>query len=38
LATAGIAQQTKKDTVFFDDFKDKTLDRSKWNVELPAKR
>ncbi|MFA6246462.1 MAG: glycoside hydrolase family 16 protein [Mucilaginibacter sp.] len=34
LATAAIAQQTKKDTVFFDDFKSKTLDRSKWNVEV----
>jgi beta-glucanase (GH16 family) len=33
-ATAAIAQQTKKDTVLFDDFKGKTLDRSKWNVEI----
>lgn len=33
-ATAAIAQQTKKDTVFFDDFKGKTVDRSKWNVEI----
>ncbi|MES2060960.1 MAG: glycoside hydrolase family 16 protein [Bacteroidota bacterium] len=32
--TAAIAQQTKKDTVFFDDFKGKKLDRSKWNVEI----
>lgn len=33
-ATAAIAQQNKKDTVFFDDFKAKKLDRSKWNVEI----
>lgn len=33
-ATAAIAQQNKKDTVFFDDFKGKKLDRSKWNVEI----
>jgi beta-glucanase (GH16 family) len=33
-ATATIAQQTKKDTVFFDDFNGKKLDRSKWNVEV----
>jgi len=33
-ATAAIAQQTKKDTVFFDDFKGTTVDRSKWNVEI----
>jgi beta-glucanase (GH16 family) len=33
-ATAAIAQQTKADTVFFDDFNSKTLDRSKWNVEV----
>jgi beta-glucanase (GH16 family) len=34
LSTATIAQQTKKDTVFFEDFNVKTLDRSKWNVEV----
>src|ERR1700743_2493398 len=30
------AQQTsaKTDTVFFEDFNEKTLDRSKWNVEI----
>jgi beta-glucanase (GH16 family) len=33
-STAVIAQQTKKDTVFFEDFNAKTLDRSKWNVEI----
>lgn len=33
-ATAAIAQQTKTDTVFFDDFKGKKLDRNKWNVEI----
>ena len=26
--------QPKKDTVFFEDFNEKTLDRSKWNVEI----
>jgi beta-glucanase (GH16 family) len=31
--TALIAQ-TKKDTVFFEDFNAKTLDRGKWNVEI----
>jgi beta-glucanase (GH16 family) len=31
---AATAQQTKKDTVFFDDFKGTTLDRSKWNIEV----
>lgn len=33
-AMAALAQQTKKDTVFFDDFKGKRLDRGKWNVEI----
>src|ERR1700761_8610953 len=27
-------KQTKTDTVFFEDFKGPTLDRSKWNVEV----
>jgi len=33
---AAKAQQTrpKTDTVFFEDFNEKTLDRSKWNVEI----
>jgi beta-glucanase (GH16 family) len=34
LSAPAIAQQTKKDTVFFEDFNSKTLDRSKWNVEV----
>ena len=29
-----IAQQSKKDAVFFEDFNRKTLDRTKWNVEI----
>ena len=33
-ATTSFAQQIKKDTLFFDDFKSSTLDRSKWNVEV----
>jgi beta-glucanase (GH16 family) len=33
-AAAAFAQKTKTDTVFFDDFKGKKLDRSKWNVEI----
>lgn len=28
------AQQTKIDTVFFEDFNEQSLDRSKWNVEV----
>jgi beta-glucanase (GH16 family) len=32
-----IAQQTKKDTVFFEDFGAKTLDRDKWNVEVTGR-
>jgi beta-glucanase (GH16 family) len=28
------AQQTKIDTVFFEDFNEQNLDRSKWNVEV----
>ena len=36
-ATAALAQQTKKDTMFFDDFKSKKLDRSKWNVEITGR-
>jgi beta-glucanase (GH16 family) len=34
LASSVMAQQAKKDTVFFEDFNHKTLDRSKWNVEV----
>ncbi|RYU91173.1 glycoside hydrolase family 16 protein [Mucilaginibacter terrigena] len=33
-STACIAQSPKKDTVFFEDFSGKTLDRNKWNVEI----
>ncbi|MBB5395525.1 family 16 glycosylhydrolase [Mucilaginibacter sp. AK015] len=33
-STAVVAQPSKRDTVFFDDFKEGTLDRSKWNVEV----
>src|SRR5437868_6274404 len=35
-ATAAIAQQkqAKIDTIFFEDFNEQTLDRSKWNVEV----
>ncbi|TFF35355.1 glycoside hydrolase family 16 protein [Mucilaginibacter psychrotolerans] len=33
-STAAIAQQTQKDTLFFEDFNAKTLNRSKWNVEV----
>ncbi|MBD1394495.1 glycoside hydrolase family 16 protein [Mucilaginibacter sp. ZB1P21] len=29
-----IAQKTKKEIVFFEDFNQKTLDRSKWNIEI----
>ena len=34
LSAGAVAQQIKKDTVFFDDFNAKTLNRSKWNVEV----
>lgn len=34
IAAQCTAQQTKTDTVFFEDFNGKTLDRSKWNVEV----
>ena len=34
LSGAALAQQTKKDTVFFDDFNSKTLNRDKWNIEI----
>jgi beta-glucanase (GH16 family) len=37
LSTAAIAQQNKKDTVFFENFNGKTLDRSKWNVEITGR-
>lgn len=29
-----VKAQTKTDTVFFEDFNEQTLDRSKWNVEI----
>ncbi|MEO7213554.1 glycoside hydrolase family 16 protein [Mucilaginibacter sp.] len=32
--SASIAQQTQKDTLFFEDFNSKTLNRGKWNVEV----
>lgn len=34
LPTCFAQQKVKKDTVFFEDFNEKTLDRSKWNVEV----
>src|SRR5277367_106655 len=36
ILTSAKAQQTKPktDTVFFEDFNEKTLDRTKWNVEI----
>lgn len=35
IVQAGFAQQkAKSDTVFFEDFNGKTLDRTKWNVEV----
>lgn len=33
-STMATAQKTKKDTLFFEDFGSKTLNRSKWNVEV----
>lgn len=33
-STAAIAQQTKKDTLFFEDFNANALNRSKWNAEV----
>jgi beta-glucanase (GH16 family) len=37
LSSAVIAQQIKKDTVFFEDFNASGLDRSKWNVEVTGR-
>ena len=37
LSSAVMAQQAKKDTVFFEDFNGKSLDRSKWNVEITGR-
>jgi beta-glucanase (GH16 family) len=34
LAPCAAQQKTKVDTVFFEDFNGKSLDRSKWNVEV----
>nr|WP_294944491.1 glycoside hydrolase family 16 protein [uncultured Mucilaginibacter sp.] len=34
ICTTSLAQQTKKDTLFFEDFSGHTLNRSKWNVEV----
>jgi beta-glucanase (GH16 family) len=34
ITSAKAQQQTKVDTVFFEDFNQKTLDRNKWNVEV----
>ncbi|WP_224746352.1 glycoside hydrolase family 16 protein [Mucilaginibacter glaciei] len=34
LMGGAIAQKTKKEIVFFEDFNQKTLDRSKWNIEI----
>ncbi len=34
VVVANAQQHVKTDTVFFDDFNGKTLDRSKWNVEI----
>jgi beta-glucanase (GH16 family) len=31
---SSVKAQTKTDTVFFEDFNEQTLDRSKWNVEI----
>lgn len=33
-SAAAIAQQTKKDTLFFEDFNANALNRSKWNAEV----
>lgn len=37
LLSAVATAQTKKDTVFFEDFGSKMLDRSKWNVEITGR-
>ncbi len=37
VSSASIAQQTKKDTLFFDDFNHKALNRDKWNVEITGR-
>jgi len=34
VSSVSIAQQTKKDTLFFEDFNGHMLNRSKWNVEI----
>ncbi|WP_374951456.1 family 16 glycosylhydrolase [Mucilaginibacter sp.] len=34
LSGLAIAQKAKKEIVFFEDFNQKTLDRTKWNVEI----
>lgn len=34
LTGTAMAQRIKKDTIFFEDFSQKTLDRTKWNVEI----
>jgi beta-glucanase (GH16 family) len=36
-STAAIAQQTKKDTLFFEDFNANALNRSKWNAEVTGR-
>ncbi|RWY51081.1 glycoside hydrolase family 16 protein [Mucilaginibacter gilvus] len=37
VSSASVAQQTKKDTLFFEDFNSKTLNRGKWNVEVTGR-
>ncbi|TWR25786.1 glycoside hydrolase family 16 protein [Mucilaginibacter pallidiroseus] len=37
LLSATAMAQSKKDTVFFDDFRQGQLDRSKWNVEITGR-
>jgi beta-glucanase (GH16 family) len=37
VSSASIAQQTKKDTLFFEDFNNKALNRDKWNVETTGR-
>jgi hypothetical protein len=34
VSQANAQQQSKTDTVFFEDFNEQSLDRSKWNVEV----
>ena len=36
-SSAVMAQQVKKDTIFFEDFSGKSLDRSKWNAEITGR-